>query len=106
MFAPQTNPASPAVLYHKQTNICLFYVFQGSLPLPLQLFPVYHLFLAAEYWCRRTLVLGFMSPLSRVGQRPQALYHKFVGDFRGIEPLNRLAIHPHRVDGWGIPRIR
>ncbi len=47
---------------------------RDGLPLPVKLFPVYQLFLAVFCGCRKTLVLGFMSPLSRVGQRPQSLY--------------------------------
>jgi len=69
MFAPQTNPASPAVLTNSQKTYSV-YVFQGCLPLPLKLFPVYQFFLAVACMYKRTLVLGFMSPLSRVGQRP------------------------------------
>ena len=42
-FAPQTNPASPAVFQiFKQINLCLSRIF----PLPFKLFPVYQFFLA------------------------------------------------------------
>jgi hypothetical protein len=74
MFAPQTNPASPAVLLsHKQMFIRCTSI-RDVLALPINLFPVYQLFLAASCWCRKTLVLGFMSPSSRVGQQPRLLY--------------------------------
>jgi hypothetical protein len=76
MFAPQTNPASPAVLFDQTQIFMRFTSIRDVLPLPVKLFPVYQLFLAVFYWCRKTLVLGFMSPLSRVGQRPQSSYRK------------------------------
>jgi hypothetical protein len=77
MFAPQTNPASPAVLVNNQKIIQLMSS-RDVLPLPLQLFPVYQLFLAVFDWCQKTLVLGFMS---RVGQRPQSSYHETLAVF-------------------------
>jgi hypothetical protein len=76
MFAPQTNPASPAVLLSRKQMLMPFMSIRDVLTLPVNLFPVYQLFLAAFCGCRKTLVLGFMSPLSRVGQRPQSLYRK------------------------------
>jgi hypothetical protein len=75
MFAPQTNPASPAVLANNP-KIMLLMSSRDVLPLPRQLFPVYQLFLAVFGGCQKTLVLGFMSPLSRVGQRPELSYQK------------------------------
>lgn len=81
MFAPQTNPASPAVLLSHKQMFMGFASIRDVLPLPVNLFPVYQLFLAVFCWCRKTLVLGFMSPLSRVGQRPQSSYHKTLAIF-------------------------
>ncbi len=43
-----------------------------------------------------------------VGQRPTRFYHvcffisREIGDF----PRVAVAIHPHRIDGWGIPQKR
>ena len=45
MFAPQTNPASPAVLTNSLKTYSV-YVYRGCFPLPLKLFPVYQFFLA------------------------------------------------------------
>ena len=90
MFAPQTNPASPAVFQQTVKNwfdLCL----SRMLPLPLKLFPVYQLFCAAVCGCKRTLVLGSMSPLSRVGQQPQPLYHMHLEIFAA---LNRSTSDP------------
>jgi hypothetical protein len=100
MFAPQTNPASPAVLLsHKQMFMC-FTSIRDVLPWPVNLFPVYQLFLAVFDRCQKTLVLGFMSPLSRVGQRPQSLYRKSLAI---VAALNRsiAAPIPPRPKGAG-----
>jgi hypothetical protein len=97
MFAPQTNPASPAVLVNNQKIIQLMSL-GDVLPLPLQLFPVYQLFLAVFDRCQKTLVLGFMSPLSRVGQRPQSFYHKTLAIF-AVSSRSIAAPIPPRAEG-------
>ncbi len=48
MFAPQTNPASHAVLLSHKPKVDAFCVFQGWIPLPFQLFPVYRFCCAAS----------------------------------------------------------
>jgi hypothetical protein len=103
MFAPQTNPASPAVLVNNQKIIQLTSS-RDVLPLPLQLFPVYQLFFAVFGWCQKTLVLGFMSPLSRVGQRPQSSYHKTLAFFTASSRSIAASIPPRAEAEDGVSR--
>jgi hypothetical protein len=66
MLAPQTNPASPAVLCVEYQQKCLLFDSRGGLPIALSSFPGLPIFLPrcspCKLWRR-----GFMSPSSRVG---------------------------------------
>jgi hypothetical protein len=101
MFAPQTNPASPAVLVNNQ-KIIQSMSLRDVLPLPRQLFPVYQLFLAVFGIGQKTLVLGFMSPLSRVGQRPKLLYLKSLAI---VAALNRSIAAPIPPRAEAVDRV-
>jgi hypothetical protein len=73
MFAPQTNPASPAVLLsHKPKFMCVSSI-RDVLPLPVNLFPVYRWVFAVSKMLN-FVTLGCCSDASRVGQRPQRFY--------------------------------
>jgi hypothetical protein len=66
MFAPQTIPASPAVLmYRTPKEILMYFLIQEMLPLPRPLFPVYRFFCAASVTGLRSL--GCLIHASRVG---------------------------------------
>jgi hypothetical protein len=69
MFAPQTNPASPAVFMCRKPkrNSNLVCVILGMFTIAPSSFPGLPIFLP-RCDCSQTLVLGFMSPSSRVGR--------------------------------------
>jgi hypothetical protein len=66
MLAPQTNPASPAVLCVEYQQKSLLFDSRGGLPIAKSSFPGLPIFLprcnCGKLWRR-----GFMSPSSRVG---------------------------------------
>ena len=69
MFAPQTIPASPAVLIYrnsKRISSCIWLI-QGMFIIAPSSFPGLPIFLP-RCEVSQTLVLGFMSLSSRVGQ--------------------------------------
>ena len=70
MPAPQTNPASPAVLCVEYQQKSLLFDSRGGLPIALSSFPGLPIFLphfSSPLQSLQALVLGFMSPSSRVG---------------------------------------
>ena len=73
MFAPQTSPASPAVLLSHKQKFMGFASIRDVLPLPVNLFPVYRWVFAVSKMLN-FVTLGCCSDASRVGQRPQPLY--------------------------------
>ena len=82
MFAPQTNPASPAVLSYSVKNwfgLRLSRIF----PLPLKLFPVYRWDFAVSKMLN-FVTLGFCSDASRVGQRTKPLYYRRLAIFAAL----------------------
>ena len=95
MFAPQTNPASPAVLLSHKQKFMGFASIRDVLPLPVNLFPVYRWVFAVSKMLN-FVTLGCCSDASRVGQRPQSLYHRDSGNFGGIEPRSIAAPIPPR----------
>ncbi|MCY7323971.1 MAG: hypothetical protein LH660_19770, partial [Phormidesmis sp. CAN_BIN36] len=105
---PQTNPASPAVFLlscfagepvsrtERLTNSLKtdsLYVFQGCLPLPLKLFPVYRWVFAVSKMLN-FVTLGCCSDASRVGQRPQPTYHKCLEVFAALSRSTSAPIPP------------